>query len=128
MNTRMWFHVLSHFSMINFSLPIKLAQHHQRRLIIALIDKLTCWQSLFLAISDKAFLIDFGKCHTSNWCNISGYSLLKNDLIWTCRSVVSVVIFIEFKDFLTKVCNPFFPFLLELPAVLTWTTKKSIMF
>ena len=51
--------------------------------------------------------------------------LLKNELIWTCRSVVSVVIFIEFEYFSSKVCNPFFSILLEFPAVLTWTTKKS---
>ena len=42
----------------------------------------------------KFSLTDFPKCCKSNWCNVSGYSPLKEDLIWKCWSVVSVVIFI----------------------------------
>lgn len=67
-------------------------------------------------------LTGFPKCHASNWYNIS-YSFSRTTLIWTGRSVVSIVTFIEFECFLSKDCN----ILLEFPAVLTWTTKKSFL-
>ena len=43
----------------------------------------------------KRILTDFPKYHTLDWCATWGYSLLKNALIWTCRSDVSVFIFAE---------------------------------
>ena len=79
--------------------------------------------SFFFAISDKVFLTDIPKCHTSNWCNILGYSLYS-----LCRSVVSVVNFIDFQYFSSKVCNLFFSILQKFPAVLTWTTVPCYMF
>ena len=90
---QIWFNILIRFSQINSSLPTELVQHHQRWLIIALIA-LTCLLTVsFFVWFQIVFEIDFPKCHTSNWCNISGYFLLKFDVIWTCQSIFNVVFY-----------------------------------
>ena len=72
----MWYSILSHFSFKFSESPSHEVQHHQKRLIIALIHWLREQQFFFLANFTSFFLMFFPTCHTSNWCKMYFRSFL----------------------------------------------------
>ena len=124
----MWYNMPVYFSLSNLTLPLHVAQHHQKWFMMALIHGPSSEQHFFFSAINKCFLMFLAKCQTSNWRQISFSFFLKNDLTCVCLSVVREEILMAlsynlWRTFL-KLSNSI---LAELPSIPTWKTCISII-
>ena len=97
----MWYNMLIHFSLCNFTSPLHVSQHHQKWFLMALIHGPSLEQHFFLAAFNKCFLMFLAKCQTSNCCRISFPFFLKKDLYaclllekkywWHCQPLKNIL-------------------------------------
>ena len=117
----MWYSILSPFSFKFSESPSHDAQHHQKRLIIALIHWLREQQLFFLANFTSFFLMFFLTCHTSNWCKMCFRNFLIWDRICLFPSVAILPILIPHScKRSTTLLKPSNSILCESPATRTW--------